>query len=220
MKILKDRNGEPERGEWMGAGKNSSRRRQMLQQDEHGFQHTSPTYYPSWPRPCSHWSATSPRNQQSTSQTREHSGTPTSSLTNLNRSGLWAPPVRLVPAGGTWELPQKGPYTGQVGVAQRSDRFKPGNPKSNKQAYQAPNWPKFETAATRGNSELTQTFTQAKLNWSLHRSDRWEAPVRPVWPKLSGWTTPNRSTDLHKTLGKVGTPHGPSIAKILSTKTC
>jgi hypothetical protein len=31
---------------------------------------------------------------------------------------------------------------------------------------------------------------------------------------------PNRSTNLHKTLGIVGTPHGESIAKILSTKTC
>jgi hypothetical protein len=31
---------------------------------------------------------------------------------------------------------------------------------------------------------------------------------------------PNRSTDLRKTLGIVGTPHGYSIAKILSTKTC
>jgi hypothetical protein len=31
---------------------------------------------------------------------------------------------------------------------------------------------------------------------------------------------PNRSTDLHKTLGIVGTPHEESIAKFLSTKTC
>jgi hypothetical protein len=31
---------------------------------------------------------------------------------------------------------------------------------------------------------------------------------------------PNRSMDLHKTLGIVGTPHGESIAKLLSTKTC
>jgi hypothetical protein len=30
----------------------------------------------------------------------------------------------------------------------------------------------------------------------------------------------NRSTDLHKTLKIVGTPHGHSIAKIWSTKTC
>jgi hypothetical protein len=31
---------------------------------------------------------------------------------------------------------------------------------------------------------------------------------------------PNRSTNLCKTLGIVGTPHGESIAKNLSTKTC
>jgi hypothetical protein len=31
---------------------------------------------------------------------------------------------------------------------------------------------------------------------------------------------PNRSTDLHKTLGIVGIPHEESIAKFLSTKTC
>jgi hypothetical protein len=31
---------------------------------------------------------------------------------------------------------------------------------------------------------------------------------------------PNRSTDLHKTLGIVGTPHRESIAKFMSTKTC
>jgi hypothetical protein len=31
---------------------------------------------------------------------------------------------------------------------------------------------------------------------------------------------PNRSTDLRKTLGIVGTPHGESIANFMSTKTC
>jgi hypothetical protein len=31
---------------------------------------------------------------------------------------------------------------------------------------------------------------------------------------------PNRSTDLHKTLGIVGTPHEESIAKYMPTKTC
>jgi hypothetical protein len=64
--ILKDRYGEPERREWMGADKNSSRRRWKLQQDEHDFQHTSPTHYPSWPSPRSHWSATRPRNHHTT----------------------------------------------------------------------------------------------------------------------------------------------------------
>jgi hypothetical protein len=46
-----------------------------------------PTYYPSWPTPHSHWSATGPRNQLSTSHTRECSGTQNSSLTDLHRSG-------------------------------------------------------------------------------------------------------------------------------------
>jgi hypothetical protein len=45
----------------MWADKNSSRRRWRLQQDEHDFQHTSPTHYPSWPSPRSHWSATGPK---------------------------------------------------------------------------------------------------------------------------------------------------------------
>jgi hypothetical protein len=31
---------------------------------------------------------------------------------------------------------------------------------------------------------------------------------------------PNRSTDLNRTLGMIGTPHEESIATILSTKTC
>jgi hypothetical protein len=72
----------------MGADKNSSRRRCRLQQDEHGFLHTSSTDYPNRPSPRSHWSATEPRNQLLASQTRERSGTPTSSpLTNTGRTG-------------------------------------------------------------------------------------------------------------------------------------
>jgi hypothetical protein len=59
----------------MGADKNSSRRTWRLQQDEHNFQHTSPTHYPSWPSPRSHCSAIGPLNQLSISQTRERSGT-------------------------------------------------------------------------------------------------------------------------------------------------
>jgi hypothetical protein len=99
----KDRYCEPERGEWMGADKNSSRRRGMLQQDEHGFRHTSPTHYPR-----SHWSATEPMNQIPTSPTRERSGTPNLESTDQHRSDRWAPPVRPVPAGETWWLPQSG----------------------------------------------------------------------------------------------------------------
>jgi hypothetical protein len=69
----------------MGADKNSSRRRWILQQDEHGFQHTSPTHYPSRPSPHSHWSAIEPRNQLPTSQTRERSGTPKLESTDQHR---------------------------------------------------------------------------------------------------------------------------------------
>jgi hypothetical protein len=76
----------------MGADKNSSRRRWRLQQDEHGFQHTSPTHYPSWPSPRSHWSATGPRNQHTTFRAKiyEHA------QRKLSRLAACAAPVRLV----------------------------------------------------------------------------------------------------------------------------
>jgi hypothetical protein len=75
-------------GEWMGADKNSSRRRWKLQQHEHGFQHTSPTHYPSWPSPRSHWSATGPRNQQTTFRPEDATEHQTSSpLTNTGQTG-------------------------------------------------------------------------------------------------------------------------------------
>jgi hypothetical protein len=45
-------------------------------------------------------------------------------------------------------------------------------------------------------------------------STRGSTPPNPT-PDL-----PNRSTDLRKTLGIVGTPHAESIAKFMSTKTC
>jgi hypothetical protein len=66
-----------------------------------------------------------------------------------------------------------------------------------------------------------------------HWSDRSKAPVRPVVPgqlgmnRTRGSTPPNptpdlpiRSTKSNKTLRIVGTPHGHSIAKLWSTKTC
>jgi hypothetical protein len=111
---LKDRYDKPERGEWMGADKKSSRRRWRLQQDEHCFQHTSLTRYPSWPSPRSHWSATGPRNQQTTflAQTHQHAqrklarlaacAAPVGQIDGLrrsdrwHRSDRWTAPVRTV----------------------------------------------------------------------------------------------------------------------------
>jgi hypothetical protein len=103
---VKDRNGEPER-ETMGADKNSSRRRWKLQQDEHGFQHTSPTHYPSWPSPHSHWSATGPRNQQTTFRAKTHQH----AQRKLARLAACAPPVRPMAC------------TGQTDGLRRSDRW-------------------------------------------------------------------------------------------------
>jgi hypothetical protein len=87
----------------MGADKYSSRRRWRLQHDEHGFQHTSPTHYPSWPSPRSHWSATGPRNQHTTfraKHTNTHSGNLHGFLPVLHRSDLWATLVRPVDKAG------------------------------------------------------------------------------------------------------------------------
>jgi hypothetical protein len=44
--------------------------------------------------------------------------------------------------------------------------------------------------------------------------------TRGSTPPNPNFDLPNRSTDLNKTLGIVGTPHEESIAMILSTKTC
>jgi hypothetical protein len=72
----------------MGGDKKSSRKRWKLQQDEHGFQHTSPTHYPNWPSPRSHWSATGQRNQHTTFQPENAAEHLTSSLqTNTGQTG-------------------------------------------------------------------------------------------------------------------------------------
>jgi hypothetical protein len=105
--------------------------------------------------------------------------------------------------------------------------------------------PSPKLTQTWNSSNTRQQRTHANIHPSKTQQE--SAPVRLVrgtgptgerhrsdWCDLSssGWTArgstppnptldlPNRSTDLHKTLGIVGTPHGHSIAKILSTKTC
>jgi hypothetical protein len=44
--------------------------------------------------------------------------------------------------------------------------------------------------------------------------------TRESTPPNPNLDLPNRSTDLNKSLGMIGTPHEESIATILSTKTC
>jgi hypothetical protein len=83
-------------GGWMGADKNSSRRGCRLQQDERGFQHTTPTHYPSWPSPRSHWGDTRPRNQHTTfwAKTHQHA------QQKLARLAACAAPVRPMACAG------------------------------------------------------------------------------------------------------------------------
>jgi hypothetical protein len=76
----------------------------------------------------------------------------------------------------------------------------------------------FTLAKTQQGSALVRPVIgigQTGVAWALRmNSTRGSTPPNPT-PDL-----PNHSTDLRKTLGIVGTPHGKSIAKILSTKTC
>jgi hypothetical protein len=153
----------------MGADKNSSRRRGRLQQDEHGFQHTSPTHYTNWSSPRSHWSATEPRNQLPTPETRERRGTPNLESTDQHRSDR----SLLVKLG---DFHRVAPHrSGRCNTPVTARK-----PQNNKQAYRPPNRPKLETTPTHDNSKLTHTFTRAKTHQGLHRSDRSRAPVRPV----------------------------------------
>jgi hypothetical protein len=83
----------------MGADKNSSRRRWRLQQDEHDFQHTSPTHYPSW---SSHAATKvlldlgTNKQPSEPKHTNTHSGNLHDLLPVLHRSDLWPAPVRPV----------------------------------------------------------------------------------------------------------------------------
>jgi hypothetical protein len=163
----------------MGADKNSSRRRYKLQQDEHDFQHTSLTQYPSWPSPRGHWSATGPRNQHTTFRPENAAEHQTSSLlTNTGQTGEHHRSDRslLVKLGDFYrEAPH---WSDQCNTPVRPVSAK--KPLNTKQDNRAPNRPKLETAATQDNSEHTQTFTRAKTHQGLHRSDRSRALVRPV----------------------------------------
>jgi hypothetical protein len=89
-KYLKDRNGEPERGEWMGADK-------ILLEGDRGSNKMNTASntrlwlnYPSWSRPRSHRSATDPRNQQTTFWARTHQH----AQRKLARLATCATPVR------------------------------------------------------------------------------------------------------------------------------
>jgi hypothetical protein len=105
----------------MRADKNSCRRWWKLQQDEHDFQHTSPTHYPNWPthvatgvpldlgtntQPCD------PRAQRNT-KPRVHWPTPVRPVSTTGQTG---------PCWWYWTTFTEGLHTGQAGETHRSDR--------------------------------------------------------------------------------------------------
>jgi hypothetical protein len=195
---VKDRYGEPERGEWMGADKKSSRRRWRLLQDEHDFQHTSPTLYPSWPSPRSHWSATGPRSQHATFRAKTHQH----AQRKLARLAACAAPVRPMACVG-----QTGD-TSQTGGQRRSGRWlqQPHNKCSRKpqwllQALEqnhpqnttytegkpytkpnktTPNRPRTDQQHQDPKTHESSSSPEANPTRDSHRSDRSRAPVRPV----------------------------------------
>jgi hypothetical protein len=230
---LKDRLDEPEReSEWELI-------KILLEGDEDSnkMNTASKTHlqlnYPSWPRPRSHWSATGPRNQQPPSQTRERSGTTTRAPLTYNgqageqhrsdrfllakhenfhkrplhRSGRCSSPIRLVQARKS-QIRQTGLPSSKL--TQTHNNSNTGQQRTHTDVHPRQNPLSLCTG---------QTGDQ-------HRSDRsglpawgWTAPAGQLPPNPTP-DQPNRSTNLCKTLGIVGTPHGCSIAKIWSTKTC
>jgi hypothetical protein len=123
-----------------------------------------------------------------------------------HRSGWCSSPVRLVQA--------RKPQIYQTGLPS----FKltqTWNIRNTRQQRTHPNVHPSKTLQESAPVKSVRGTGQTGVTWVLGmNSTRGPTPPNPT-PDL-----PNSSTDLHKTLGIVGTPHGHSIAKILSTKTC
>jgi hypothetical protein len=147
----------------MGADKNSSRRRWRLQQDKHGFKHTSPTHYASWPSPRSHWSATGPRNQQTTFQDKTHQH----AQRKLARLVARAAPVRPMACAG-----QAGGYSSHTTSVPESlsDFSRPWNKNTPKtQPARKENPTQNLTKHLQTDQELTSsTKTQRHMSQAVH----------------------------------------------------
>jgi hypothetical protein len=153
----------------MGADKNSSRRRWRLQQNEHGFQHTSLTHYSSWPSPRSHWSATGPRNQHTTFRAKTHQ----LAQRKLARLAACAAPVRPVtPVRPVDSAGQAGGYNSRTTSVPESlsDFSRPCNKNTPKtQPAQKENSTQNLTKQHQTDQELTSsTKTQRHTSQAVH----------------------------------------------------
>jgi hypothetical protein len=145
----------------MGADKKSSRRRWRLQED-----------YPSWLSPRNHWSATEPRNQLPTLQTRERSRTQNSSpLTYTGQAGEHHRSDRcLLVKTGDFHRNSSTPVgpvqnTGQTGLSQKAPKRQTDLPSS-------------KLNQTRNNSNTEQQRTHPNVHQS--KNPMTVAPVRMV----------------------------------------
>jgi hypothetical protein len=188
--------------------------------------------YPSWPRPRSHWSATGLRNLQPPSRTWERIRTPArTSLTYTGQAGKQHQSDRsLLVKLGNFHIKAPTPVkrcTSPVRPVQarKPQIYQTGLPSSkltqtsnSSNAGQQRTYANVHPSKTQQESWLVRSVRgtgQTGVTWALGmNSTRGSTPPNPT-PDL-----PNHSTDLCKTLGRVGTPHGYFISKIWSTKTC
>jgi hypothetical protein len=187
-------------------------------------------------------------NKQSTEPklTNTHNGNLHGLLPVLHQSDRWPAPVRPVtPVRQVGKAGQAGGYSSYTKMFQRAPVTFLGlgteTPQNTtckeEERYTKPSKttlkrPRADQQQHNPKTHGTSNSPKANSSKGSHRSDRSRAPVRPVTPWQLGMnntcrsTSPNptpdlsiHSTDLHKTLGIVGTPHGHSIAKLWSTKT-
>jgi hypothetical protein len=153
--------------------------------------------YPCWSRPCSHWSDTHPRNQQTTFRAKTHlyaqrkfarlvaCATPTRPMASAGQTGDTVRPMdRAGQAGGynsrTTNVPES-----------LSDSSSPLNKNTLKtQPARKKNPTQSQPKHLQNFQELTSTNTTQRHRFSnsleenptkgSHRSDRSRAPVRPV----------------------------------------
>jgi hypothetical protein len=166
-------------------------------------------------------------------------------LPMLNRSDRWPVPVRPVtPDRPVDRAGQAGGYSSCTTNISESlsdfsrpwNRNTPKTQRARKKPYTkpsktTPNRPRTDQQQHKPKTHGSSKSPEANPTKVLHRSYRSRAPVRPVTPGQLGMnnrgsTPPNptpdfliRSTESHKTLGIVGTPHAHSICKLWSTKT-
>jgi hypothetical protein len=152
----------------------------------------------------------------------------TGQTVGLSQSDQWTEPVRPVTTAAAQQVFQRASMTSPSSGTKTLPKHNLHRRKTLQKAWQ------LQT-----DQELTcSTTTQRNTSQAVHprqipQSDRSRTPVRPIKPGQLGMKStcgstppnpnldlPNRSTDLCKTLGIVGTPHEESIAKFLSIKTC